>query len=76
MIRANVPNKLPMVGPKNPADVPACQRLIFQQVGLLNGYSSIQCYGHMGNIFAGLFLNNFPFYPIATGYTELVKFDK
>ena len=72
----DVPNRLPIVGPKNMNDLPVLQQNLSTQTFLLLKGKKVPCYGNVETIYSSFFVNNFPFYPITDGLWDIQKFPR
>ncbi len=73
-VQVDVPNRVPIVGPKQEANLPAYREFLSMQTYLLLRGKRVPCYGNVETIFSNFFVNNFPFYPITDGLWDVKKF--
>ncbi|MBO7483931.1 MAG: hypothetical protein J6T55_02270 [Alphaproteobacteria bacterium] len=69
-----VPNRIPIIGPKDMKNLPLLRDHLVQQVWLLLRGRRVPCYGNVETIYSAFFVNTFPFYPISDGLWDVEKF--
>ena len=70
----DVPNRVPIIGPKDMRNLPVLQENLAQQAYLLLQGRKVPCYGNVETIYSPFFVRNFPFYPVTDGLWGIQKF--